>query len=291
MPIRLALVNDYEVVVRGLNSMLRHYRDDFAIVELNANTEVSEPVDIALFDVFAQSSGDGEDVHDLLANPVVNKVVVYGWNVTPAIARRAMDHGVAGYVSKTLPAHELVQALRAVHAGGRVVSGNGSKRAVIGGDWPGREEGLTAREAEVIALITQGLSNSDIAEPLLALDQLREVLHPQRLPQDRRHQSDQRGPLGRRARLPPRPGPHRRPRFVSSRRPPAPLNQPRNDRALHREGARSEGNNPMVVLGLILLILGLLLPQSILVTIGLILIVVGLILNFVPIGGSSRRVF
>ncbi|MEO5854310.1 MAG: hypothetical protein ABIQ15_17525 [Nocardioides sp.] len=47
----------------------------------------------------------------------------------------------------------------------------------------------------------------------------------------------------------------------------------------------------MVVLGLILLILGLLLPQSILVTIGLILIVVGLILNFVPIGGSSRRVF
>ena len=164
MPIRLALVNDYEVVVRGLNSMLRNYHDDFAIVELNANTEVSEPVDIALFDVFAQSSGDGEDVHDLLANPVVKKVVVYGWNVTPAIARRAMDHGCAGYVSKTLPALELVQALRAVHAGGKVVSGNGSKRAVIGGDWPGREEGLTAREAEVIALITQGLSNSDIAD-------------------------------------------------------------------------------------------------------------------------------
>ena len=47
----------------------------------------------------------------------------------------------------------------------------------------------------------------------------------------------------------------------------------------------------MVVLGLILLIVGLLLPQSILVTIGAILIVVGLVLNFVPIGGSSRRVF
>ena len=46
-----------------------------------------------------------------------------------------------------------------------------------------------------------------------------------------------------------------------------------------------------MVLGLIRLILGLLLPQSILVTIGLILIVVGLILNFVPIGGSSRRVY
>jgi hypothetical protein len=47
----------------------------------------------------------------------------------------------------------------------------------------------------------------------------------------------------------------------------------------------------MIVLGLILLILGLLLTQSILTTIGLILIVVGLVLNFVPIGGSSRRVW
>ena len=47
----------------------------------------------------------------------------------------------------------------------------------------------------------------------------------------------------------------------------------------------------MVVLGLILLVLGLLFSQSILTTIGLILIVVGLILNFVPIGGSARRVW
>lgn len=47
----------------------------------------------------------------------------------------------------------------------------------------------------------------------------------------------------------------------------------------------------MVVLGLILLIVGLVAKISILTTIGAILIVVGLILNFVPIGGSSRRVF
>jgi membrane-bound ClpP family serine protease len=47
----------------------------------------------------------------------------------------------------------------------------------------------------------------------------------------------------------------------------------------------------MVVLGLILLVIGLVVPMSILTTIGIILIVVGLILNFVPIGGSSRRVF
>ncbi len=47
----------------------------------------------------------------------------------------------------------------------------------------------------------------------------------------------------------------------------------------------------MVVLGLILLLIGLLVGPPILTTIGLILLVVGLILNFVPVGGSRRRVF
>ncbi len=47
----------------------------------------------------------------------------------------------------------------------------------------------------------------------------------------------------------------------------------------------------MIVLGLILLIVGLVASISILTTIGLILLVVGLILNFVPIGGSRRRVY
>jgi len=47
----------------------------------------------------------------------------------------------------------------------------------------------------------------------------------------------------------------------------------------------------MIVLGLILLILGLVLTMNVLTTIGIILLVVGLVLNFVPIGGSSRRVW
>lgn len=48
----------------------------------------------------------------------------------------------------------------------------------------------------------------------------------------------------------------------------------------------------MVGLGIVLVILGLLIDgMSILTTIGVILIVVGLILNFVPIGGSRRRVW
>ena len=47
----------------------------------------------------------------------------------------------------------------------------------------------------------------------------------------------------------------------------------------------------MVLLGLILLIIGLVTTMNILTTIGLILLVVGLIVNFVPLGGTRRRVY
>lgn len=47
----------------------------------------------------------------------------------------------------------------------------------------------------------------------------------------------------------------------------------------------------MIVLGLILLLIGLLVGPSVLTTIGLVLLLVGLVLNFVPLGGSSRRVW
>ena len=165
MPIRLALVNDYEVVVRGLAEMLRSYTDAFDIVELDADMPVQQVVDIALYDTFAQAQGDGEGVARLLANPRVDKLVVYSWNLQESLSATTMQRGVSGYLSKSLTASELTAALQKVARGETVISPDpvGSRAAVVGGDWPGREEGLTAREAEVLALITQGMSNVDIA--------------------------------------------------------------------------------------------------------------------------------
>ncbi len=163
MPIRLAIVNDYEVVIRGLAEMLRSYADEFDIVELDADMPVMQPVDIALYDTFAQAQGDGDGVARLLANPRVRNLVVYSWNLQESLAASTMQRGVSGYLSKSLTGSDLAEALKAVARGERVISPDPGRTAVIGGDWPGREEGLTAREAEVLALITQGMSNADIA--------------------------------------------------------------------------------------------------------------------------------
>jgi DNA-binding NarL/FixJ family response regulator len=163
-PITVALVDDYDVVVIGVANMLERYRDRVVIAELDSTMPVSDTVDIVLYDSFAQPESDHEEIATLVANPCAHRVVVYTWNFHPDLVASAQQQGAHGYISKTLPARELVAALEAVHAGEKVVSDVPSRaRSAPGLDWPGRGEGLSDRESEILALITQGMSNADVA--------------------------------------------------------------------------------------------------------------------------------
>jgi len=163
-PILVALVDDYDVVLTGVAHMLDRYRDRVLIAEIDATTSVSDEVDIVLYDSFAQPESDHHEIAELVANPRARRVVVYTWNFHPELIESARRQGAHGYLSKTLPARELVAALEAVHAGQVIVSDPPPRaRSAPGLDWPGRGEGLTDREAEILALITQGMSNADVA--------------------------------------------------------------------------------------------------------------------------------
>ena len=163
-PITVALVDDYDVVVMGVANMFDRYRDRLVVAELDSTMPVEDTVDIVLYDSFAQPEADHEEIATLVANPRANRVVVYTWNFHPDLIASAQQHGAHGYLSKTLPARELVAALEAVHAGETVVSDSPPRaRSALGLDWPGRGEGLSDRESEILALITQGKSNADVA--------------------------------------------------------------------------------------------------------------------------------
>ena len=157
-------MDDYEVVLVGLAHMFDQYADRVQIVQIAPDEPVTVDVDIALYDTFAQGEADRDDLEVLVDNPHARRVAVYTWSFQPSLIDLALKKGACGYLSKTLPAAQLVEALEAIHRGEIVVSEPpGTARLTVGLDWPGRSEGLSDRESEIIALITQGKSNAEIA--------------------------------------------------------------------------------------------------------------------------------
>lgn len=161
-PVRLAIVDDYAVVVAGVASFLSAHGID--LVETAASKSIISDVDIVLYDTFGQVQGEGIDLQDLVRDSDA-KVVVYSWNLEPKLIEQALAGGASGYLSKVLTGAEVVAALERV-LGGETVILTGDHETSVGGagDWPGRSAGLSSREAEILALITQGLSNREIAE-------------------------------------------------------------------------------------------------------------------------------
>jgi DNA-binding NarL/FixJ family response regulator len=163
-PVTVALVDDYDIVLKGLAHMFDHYRDRVVVAEIDANMGISDLTDIVLYDSFAQPESDLSELSALVRNPRAGRVVMYTWNFQPELIRDALERGVSGYLSKTLPARDLVAALEAVHAGDVIVSDPPQRTGSAPGlDWPGRREGITDRESEILALITQGKSNAEVA--------------------------------------------------------------------------------------------------------------------------------
>ena len=163
-PISVAVVDDYDVVVLGVARMLEQYPDRVRVAELTTTQTIDRAVDLVLYDAFAQPETDAADLQVFLDNPLVGRTVVYTWNFQPRLVDQARRSGVGGYLSKALPARDLVAALERVHAGELVVSEAPTRtRSATGLDWPGRSEGLSDRESEILALITQGKNNAEVA--------------------------------------------------------------------------------------------------------------------------------
>jgi two-component system, NarL family, response regulator LiaR len=163
-PMRLAIVNDYEMVVAGVAAMLAPHFERVAVVELDSRMPVVSDVDVILYDTFGQVQGDSVDLSELVAGTEA-RVVIFSWNTQPDLVQRALEKGAAGYLSKAMTAEEIVDALESIRGGVVITPASiDTEGRSTNGVWPGREVGLTAREAEVLALITQGLSNQEIAE-------------------------------------------------------------------------------------------------------------------------------
>jgi len=163
--LRLALVNDYELVLRGVEALLAPFSDRLQVVELDVRRQPVQPVDIALFDPYGHHHLGLDEVAALAATPNVGAVAVYTWQLMTGQADKIIEAGAKAVLAKSLSAEELVSSLERVTKGETIVSREYRLNTPV--MWPGAEMRLTERESEVVTFLASGMSNRDIASALI----------------------------------------------------------------------------------------------------------------------------
>ncbi|MFT4745874.1 MAG: DNA-binding NarL/FixJ family response regulator [Nitriliruptoraceae bacterium] len=124
--------------------------------------------DVVLVDVNLGARVDGVELAEEIRRvaPSVRVAIVSMHDDDPTV-RRAMEAGVAGFVSKDEPLDELLHAVRTVASGGSYLSSRlaGSVIAMMGGRSDGSHH-LTNRESEILQHLARGERTSDIADAL-----------------------------------------------------------------------------------------------------------------------------
>ena len=162
--IRVALVNDYELVVRGLERMLQPFQDRIRVVELDVLANPKHSVDIALFDTFGHAHLGLGRISSLAKDPHVKYVAMYTWTVSTEQVDAIKSAGARGVLAKSMSGDALANALVQIASGHAFFSAGFGRHTTQ--SWPGADFGLTARESEVAAFLAEGLRNREIATAL-----------------------------------------------------------------------------------------------------------------------------
>lgn len=170
-PIRIMIVDDHEVVRRGLASYLEG-SDEFAVVASVGSGDEALRVfsrahpDIVMMDVMMPHMDGVETTRRLKALQPNVKVVVLTAVAESESVNRMFEAGAIGYVLKNAPIDDLRDLMRTIHLGRMVFSPEVVRKLMQPQNAPSNVFDLTERELEVLRLITAGYNNPQIAEKL-----------------------------------------------------------------------------------------------------------------------------
>ena len=166
-PLRLLLVDDHNIVLSGLATVLEFdHRIEIVAMAENGVDALNEyrthQPDLVLMDIRMAEMDGIETLRRLRAKYPSARVIMLTTSETPADLRDALAAGAAGYLLKTTNRTELLDAIFAVHAGGQAIPEALLRKIKEANAAPL----LTQRQLEVLELLSKGLSNKEIASVL-----------------------------------------------------------------------------------------------------------------------------
>ncbi len=172
--VRIVIVEDHALVREGTAELLEATPDLHVVGDCGTAEEGAELVerlapDVVLVDVNLPGASGLALARDLARRSPTTQTLVVSAYDDHAYVVEALEIGVGGYLLKTASGRELIEAVRLVAAGVFVLDGAVSSRlSRRRREGSGRRgsDALTPRESEVLALITQGRSNKQIAAEL-----------------------------------------------------------------------------------------------------------------------------
>jgi NarL family two-component system response regulator LiaR len=167
-PIKVALVNDYTIVLEGLRSLLRSSEPEIHVIEMAVRKKPRQRIDVTLLDTYGDLANLSERVGSLSSDPTNGAIVVFSFSDHPQAVRHALHGGATGFISKSLPRDQIIEGIKAASRSERVVLTQRSHHAVIDEAlrWPGRDIGLTQRESEILSLLSTGMTNRELGNCL-----------------------------------------------------------------------------------------------------------------------------
>ena len=168
---KILLVDDHAVVRSGLHTLLTS-TCDAQIFEAATGRDAlqhlrQERPDLVLLDLNLPGMGGLELLRRMLLEDPSGRILVLSMHAEPLYAARAIELGARGYLSKNASAEELLTAIRRIADGGRYIENAIAQELALQKVSPsGGVLDLTERDIEIMRLLAEGLSLTEIADAL-----------------------------------------------------------------------------------------------------------------------------
>jgi DNA-binding NarL/FixJ family response regulator len=171
--VTVLLVDDHAVVREGYRRLLERQGDIIVIGEA-ADAAAAHAMfchlepQIVVMDITLPGTSGIEAMERMLAYKAQTRVLMFSMHEDAIFARRALQSGAFGYVTKASAPNVLVEAVHAVAAGKKYLSADIARKLALR-DFtgsPSAADSLSAREFEVLRQLAQGRSIRDIAQSM-----------------------------------------------------------------------------------------------------------------------------